>query len=318
MAGEQAMKTLTPWTSRVQDYITHRRDLGYSLAADASQLLNFARFADRIGQQRLTVALAVKWAMASKKVTAITRTRRIVVVRGFAKYWHRFDPSTEIAPIGLFGPIGRRLTPHIYTEDEIVAILCATSRLRPLKGLRPITCYTVFGLLASTGLRLAEAINLTRADVNFDSGVINIRDAKFRKQRLIPLHPTVVDQLKTYAKKRDEFASKPATNNFFLMDNGKSASLDAINQALRTVCNRLGWNPRGDHARHRAHDFRHYFIVRNLLNWQRQGIDPDRRILALSTYVGHGSLASTYWYVTGVPELLANAAERVRSDGGLK
>lgn len=240
MAREHAMTTSTPWKSRVQDYISHRRDLGYSLTADASQLLNFALFADRIGQQRLTIALAVKWARASKKTTAITRTRRIVVVRGFAKYWHRFDSMTEIPPIGLFGPIGRRLTPHIYTEDEIVSMLSATSRLRPLKGLRPVTCYAVFGLLASTGLRLSEALNLARADVNLDSAVLDIREAKFRKQRLIPLHPTVVVQLTNYAKKRDEFVPNPESNNFFLMDNGKPASLDAINQALRTVCKRLG------------------------------------------------------------------------------
>lgn len=306
------MKTSTPWVSRVQDYIAYRRDLGYSLTADASQLLNFARFADQLGQKRLTAAFAIEWAKASKKQTSITWTRRIVVLRGFAKYWHRFDPMTEIPPLGLFGPIGRRLTPHIYTEDEVMAILSATARLRPLKGLRPATCYTVFGLMASTGLRLSEVLNLTRTDVNFDSGILNIQGAKFCKQRLVPLHPTVVGQLKNYAERRDQSIAKSETDSFFLMDNGKSATFDGINQALRTVCRRLGWTPRGDHTRHRPHDFRHYFIVQNLMNWQRQEIDPDCRILALSTYVGHGSLSSTYWYITGVPELLTIAAERVR------
>ncbi len=76
------------------------------------------------------------------------------------------------------------------------------------------------------------------------------------------------------------------------------------------------WRARGDHPAPRIHDLRHSFICHRLERWHAQGLDVDRHILALSTYVGHAKVTDTYWYVTATPELLAIAAKRFASQAG--
>lgn len=224
----------------------------------------------------------------------------------------RSDPTTEIPPRGLFGPAHRRLVPHIYTEAELSALLEAANGLAPERGLRPATCRCVFGLLAACGLRISEALALTCADVDLVAGVLCIREAKFHQQRLVPLHPSVTKALSTYASWRDRLVPRPTCDRFFLRDDGRAANQSGILYALQTLCEQQGWQPRGDYPHHRLHDLRHTFIVRSTLRFYEQGVDLDRAILALSTYVGHAKVSDTYWYFTGIPELMAIAAERFR------
>ena len=72
----------------------------------------------------------------------------------------------------------------------------------------------------------------------------------------------------------------------------------------------LGWVDRGGHGQPRVHDLRHSFAVRRLILWHEQGVGLDQRMLALSTYMGHVKISNTYWYLTGVPELMALAGAR--------
>jgi integrase/recombinase XerD len=240
----------------------------------------------------------------------LTWGRRLEVLRGFARYCLRVDPATEIPPSDLFGRAHRRLVPHIYTEIELVALLEATTTLAPPQGLRPLTCRCVFGLLAASGLRISEALSLKRADVDLATGVLCIRNPKFNQQRLVPLHPSVTTCLSTYAQRRDQLISRPACDRFFLRDDGQPANQSGVLYALQTLCQQLGWKPRGNYTHHRLHDLRHTFIVRSMLRFYEQGIDVNRAVLALSTYVGHAKVSHTYWYFTGIPELMAIAAER--------
>jgi integrase/recombinase XerD len=311
LAGEAIMTKFISWTRRVEAYVAYRRDLGFALKIDEKILLQFARFAEKMGHKdRLNVALATQWARISKSQAPITWGRRLDVLRGFAKYCQRFEADTEVPPQNLFGPTHRRLVPHIYTDAEILALLAAADNLLPINGLRPATCRTIFGLLASSGLRISEAVGLTRADVDLSAGVLTIREAKFHKSRLVPLHTTVTAALRSYAQLRDRIVSKPNSEHFFLLDNGKPANQRTILYALHQLCKKLGWQPRGDYSHHRLHDLRHTFIVRSTLGFYQQGIDIDRAVLALSTYVGHAKVADTYWYFTGIPELMDIAAER--------
>jgi integrase/recombinase XerD len=305
------MNTLTSWQSRVEMYLVHRRNLGFDLALDATRLRHFARFADQItGEDRLTVALAAQWARASNRQTPITWARRIEVLRGFAKFWQRYDATTEIPPADLFGTAHRRLVPHIFTDAELATLLQATDRLVSPQGLRPATCRTIFGLLAASGLRISEATKLTRADVDLDAGILHIREAKFHKSRLVPVHPSVAAELKSYVKLRDRIVLRPVSDCFFVRDDGKAANQAGLLYALQTLCRELGGQPRGDYSHHRLHDLRHTFIVRSTLRSYERGIDPDRAVAALSTYVGHAKVSDTYWYFTGIPELMAIAGER--------
>jgi len=304
------MNGTVSWGDRVNTYLSYRRSLGFSLAPESLYLPQFARFAEQQHAQRLTVELAIDWACTSKRQTPITRAHRIIRLRGFARYCQRFDPDGEIPPLGLFGRTSRRLVPHIYTEQELAELLDATSKLRPSDGLRPLTYQTIYGLLASCGLRIGESIRLKRTDVDLDGGVLSVIGTKRHKSRFVPLHSSAVRALQTYAHQRDRRVLSPQSDDFFLLDNGKPLSRPRICCVLHRLAGELGWKPRGDYAQHRVQDFRHTFIVKNILHAFEAGLDIDRVVLALSTYVGHDHIADTYWYVTGIPELMAIASER--------
>jgi site-specific recombinase XerD len=305
------MSAAVSWMSRVETYLAYRRRHGFKLTFDETRLRSFARFADDIGtEEHLTIALAVTWARASQRPSPVTWARRIEVLRGFARFCLRQDPATEIPSRDLFGPPHRRLVPHIYNEAELCTLLDAAKSLAPVQGLRPATCRCVFGLLAASGLRISEALALTRDAVDLAAGVLRIREAKFHRERLVPLHPSATACLIVYAQLRDRLVPRPTCERFFLRDDGHPANQSGILYALQTLCEQLGWQARGDYPHHRLHDMRHSFIVRSTLRFYEQGIDVDRAILALSTYVGHAKVSDTYWYFTGIPELMAIAAER--------
>jgi integrase/recombinase XerD len=307
------MNETVSWTDRVNAYLSYRRSVGFSPLPESLYLPQFARFAEQQHASRLTVQLAMDWACTAKRPTPITRAYRILRLRGFAKYCQKFDPDTEIPPLGLFGRTRRRLVPHIYTQQELAELLEATSELHPRDGLRPLTYRTIYGLLASCGLRIGEAIRLTRTDVDLAGGVLSITGTKRHKSRFVPLHASAVRALAAYAQERDRRALWPQSNHFFLLDNGKPPRRPRLCCTLHRLADDLGWKPRGDYPHHRLQDFRHTFIVSNILRAFEAGLEMDRVVLALSTYVGHNHVTDTYWYVTGVPELMAMAGERFRT-----
>ncbi|MFM0101198.1 tyrosine-type recombinase/integrase [Paraburkholderia nemoris] len=305
------MKPATTMVSLVEDYLEYRRRLGFALESDARRLLCFARFADQVGHRGpITEELALRWASSSTRTTAITRAGRLKIPSPFAKYRLQFDPTTEIAPPGLCGPGYRRLTPHIYSEEEIEALLVTARQLPPTGGLRPVTCETVFGLLAATGLRISEALALRRLDVDLERGLLTIRQSKFRKSRLVPLHPTTTEALRAYACDRDKRLRASTTDAFFVSDSGRPMNYRQIEYAFACLRAQLGWRARGGHPRPRIHDLRHSFICRRLIGWYQEGINVDNSMLVLSTYVGHTQVTDTFWYVTGIPELMAIAGDR--------
>jgi integrase/recombinase XerD len=155
-----------------------------------------------------------------------------------------------------------------------------------------------------------EVIRLTSSDVDLNQGLLFVGEAKGHKSRWVPLHPSATDALRTYAQLRDRLVPNPSNERFFLLEEGQPADVPTLQRALDTLCRRLGWIPRGDFAHYRCYDFRHSFVVNTLLHIHDQGIDADHAILALSTYVGHASVAHTYWYCTATPELMAIVGER--------
>lgn len=294
----------------VKDYLAVRRRLGFRLKIQGYQLLRFGRFADAMGHcGPLTLDLAVQWARSNTQ-RPVTWATRIDVLRPFAKYRAQFDPATEIPPPNLLGTGRRRLTPHIYTAQEVKSLLAAAAQLPPVGGLRPATYETLFGLLAATGLRVSEALHLTLEDVDLETGIIRVRESKFRKSRLVPLHPTTIEALQRYARLRDAIVHAPPSDDFFLSDGGRRMLQDTVEHRFRRLCDQLGLRSRGGHPAPRIQDLRHSFITRCLLRWYQQGINVDNEILALSTYVGHAEVTYTYWYVTGVPELMVIATQR--------
>jgi integrase len=294
----------------VKEYLAYRRGLGFKLESDGQLLLRFAEYADQNGHRGpLTTELVLRWARLPADVSPSYLAIRLQAVRGFARYRAIFDSGTEIPPLGLLGARYRRITPHIYTEAEISALLAAARRLPPQTSLRPHTYATLFGLLVCTGLRLSEALNLTRSDVDWHQGLLTIRQTKFRKSRFIPLHPSATDMLKDYAQLRDRFHPASVSEAFFVTFRGTPLRRPTVEGVFGQLRNQLSWSASGG-RRPRVHDLRHTFACRRLIRWYEEGADLDHAIAALSTYLGHAHVTNTYWYLTAVPDLLGLATTR--------
>jgi integrase len=299
------------WLPLVDDYLAVRRGLGFALEQPAWLLRDFARYADRSGHRGpLTTELAVRWALSSRSGDPAQAARRLSAVRQFARHRALLDPATEVPPPGLLGRVPRRRPPHIYSDAELAALLRQASLLRPRGGLRPRTYETFFSLLASTGLRLSEACGLERADVDLEAGVLTVRAGKFGKARLVPLHPSATRALARYAADRDAHGGTAGAGRFFCTERAPELTAAAVEKTFSRIRERLGWTAEGRARRPCIHALRHTFAVRRLLRWYQQGADLERKLLALSTYLGHAKVSDTYWYLTGVPELMAIAAQR--------
>jgi integrase len=297
------------WLPLVEEYLSVRRGLGFALESPAYLLRDFARYADTLGHHGpLTTELAVRWALASRSGNPAQSVRRLGAVRQFARYRALVDPATEVPPPGLLGRRPRRPQPHIYSDAELAALLDQARRLQPTRGLRPRTYVAFFSLLACTGLRLSEACRLAPGDVDLNVGVITVREGKFRKARLVPLHPSTTAALARYAAERDARCEGPG--RFFRTDHAPALDKDAVEKTFGRIRQRLGWTAEGRACQPRIHHLRHSFAVRRLLRWYEEGADLERKLLALSLYLGHAKVSDTYWYLTGVPELMAIAAER--------
>lgn len=306
------MTTVNAMQLRVQDYLDERRRLGHALGIAGSRLLAFARFADDVGHKGpLTLQLIVDWVQGqATRATPITWARRLEIIRPFAKFCAQEDPSTAIPSADLFGRGHRRLTPHIYTDDEVAKLLLAAGGLLPAGSLRPATYQTLFGLIAATGLRLSEALNLRCINFNSAQSRLTIRETKFRKSRHVPLHPTATAVLERYRQQRDRRFGSAAADHFFVNRLGTCLARSTVHGVFQQLRSTLGWIARGDHAAPRIHDLRHTFICKRVKFWQRDGADIDHAMIALATYVGHAGVSHTYWYLTGVPDLMAVVGDR--------
>lgn len=296
---------------RIDDYLAERRRLGFELRSRDTLLAGFARYVvSRHHRGPLTADLMVDWARQDKwhRATPSTWAARLARVRHFARYLKQFEPDTEVPEELAFGPEPGRVAPHIFHEDEIVELLAAARRLGPHGSIRPATYETLFGLMASTGLRVSEAIHLRDIDVDLKHGMLTIRQTKFAKSRQLPMHPSTVAALARYRQQRARHISARADMTFLISSRGRRLGQPLGDRQAHRVFNALGdslgWVNRGAHATPRLHDLRHTFAVRRMMLWHADGTDIDQMMLALSTYMGHAEIFYTYWYLTAVPELM--------------
>ncbi len=300
-------RTMESW---VKEYLYYRRSLGYRLKIEGAQLLDFAQYADKEGcGGHLTIDLTLRWARLPMNCSPLYWARRLEIVRCFARYLAVFDPVSEVPPKGILGPAHRRTTPHIYSEKEIKMLLKACGELKAINGLRPHTYMTLFGLLSCTGLRISEVIKLTNGDVDLDRGLLTIRESKFHKSRLVPLHPSVTGVLKEYVRLRSYHCPVCFSHTFFISNTGKALPYSTVNYVFKTLRSKLGWDSAGEMGRHcRIYDLRHTFATRQLTLWQKQNENVSVLLSALSTYLGHVKVSDTYWYLSAIPELFAATA----------
>jgi integrase len=302
----------------VEGYIAMRHGLGYRSPTQERSLRAFARHLDTANHSGpISLESTLEWATATTSTDPCNPARRLATVRGFLRHLSALDGATEVPAPGLLGSTGARKPPHVYTDEEIAALLHAAAGLDPVGGLRPRCYVTLFGLLACTGLRISEALALSYADVDLDVGVITVRAGKRGLTRLVPLHPSALAPLSDYAAQRAHMFGCPAgTDAFFRTEASERISYNTAHHAFRLVRRRLGWDTAGRTRSPRVHDLRHRMIVRRIQTWHAQGIDVDARIPALATYLGHVEVRDVYWYLSAVPELMGIVAERFEAFSG--
>lgn len=298
------MSTLS---GHVADYLRLRRALGYKLERAGHLLPQLVAYLQAVGSETLTTDLAIAWARLPATARPHYWAARLTVARGFARYLQTIEPATEVPPEAVFPARKHRPAPYLWSQPDIGRLLHGARALRP--PLRAATYEALFGLLAVSGMRVGEALGLDRDDVAFDTGVITIRHAKFDRPRLVPLHPTTTAALHAYATQRDRLRPTPASTAFFVSGVGTPLNRCGVASTLRQITTAMGL--RSDTVHPTAHQLRHSFAVRTLIDWHRSGVRVDEHIATLSTYLGHVSPADTYWYLSASPELMALAAQRL-------
>ena len=300
----------------LDEYLAIRRALGFKLVEPGRLLYKFVFFAEQKGASFITTDLAVEWATQPIGVQPVQWAHRFRMVRLFAQYRSGADPRTEIPPLGLLPRSYHRKPPRLFSEEEITRLLDAAQRLPSPSGLQAATYSTLFGLLAVSGMRVCESITLDREHVDLTRGVLLVRNSKFGKSRLVPIHPTTQDALHQYACLRDQIYPKPKTPAFFMSERGVRLDYSRVYWVFLTLSRQIGLrgprgtpSPRGHSPR--LHDFRHKFAIETLLEWYRSGVDVQRHIPELAAYLGHRHVTDTYWYLSATPELLRLAMLRV-------
>ena len=309
---------MTALRDAAEDYLAIRRAVGFKLRNAGRLLFGFVEFLEAEQATRVTTRLALRWATLPAGATPGWWNSRLCVARGFARYLSAIDPATEVPPAGLLprlGPGSCRAEPYLYSPAEVTALMAAARSI----GSRFVaaTCETLIGLLAVSGIRVGEALRLDAGDLDWARGVLVIRDSKFNRSREVPLHQSALDALRAYARLRDQRYPQPRSASFFVTRSGRRPSYGTVREHFGHLVHRAGLRPRSARCRPRLHDFRHSFACATLEDWYRCGADVQARLPLLSTYLGHIDPASTYWYLSGKPELLALAASRLEASLGV-
>lgn len=291
------------------DYLALRRALGYRMARPEKLLNQFLDHLDSRGETVITVAAALDWARLPAAGTSNWWAYRLSAVRGFATYLHTLDPAHEVPAPDLLPQRPLRASPYLYSDAEITALMAAASTLPT--PLRRATFTTLIGLLAVTGIRVGEAIALDRGDVDLAAGRLTVRFGKFGKTRELVLHPSAVDALRRYQRLRDRLAPRTGTPALFVSLAGTRLRYCNVHHAFHRLVRVAGLTPRSVSCRPRIHDLRHSFAVHAMLDAYAAGEDGQVRLTLLSTWLGHVHPASTYWYLSASPELMAIAGQRL-------
>lgn len=304
---------MTTLSQRLDDYLAVRRSLGFDLSFSGRVLRGFTAFADHQGVDHVTVDLFLRWKAEFGAANNNTWSARLGMVRVFAGWLQGHDARTEVPPAGLISGKQRRTKPYIYSDEEVATLVARAAKLPSRYGLRGWTCSTLFGLIAITGLRINEALKLDDGDVDLAEGVITVRTGKNGKARFVPISPSCVARLGSYRAERTRLLGA-TIGAFFRNDDGRRPTDCCARYNFAHVSQGIGLRETQRFLKHgrgpRIHDLRHTFAVQTIIGWYRKGLNPDREMIKLSTYLGHAKPDHTYWYIEAVPELLQLAAAR--------
>lgn len=300
-----------PLRDALASYLALRRALGYRLVRPEKLLNQFLTHLEATHQNIVTVQNALTWAQQPTNGASNWWGYRLSTVRGFATYLHALDPTHEVPAAELLPQRPQRATPYLYSDADVTALMTAANSLST--PLRRATTATLIGLLAVTGIRVGEAIALDSNDVDLNTGRLLVRHGKFDKTRELWLHPTTLDALQRYQRLRDRAAPVTGTSAFFVSSAGTRLLYCNVHNTFHRLVARAGLTPRSTSCRPRIHDLRHSFAVQAMIDAYTTGQDGQVRLTLLSTWLGHVHPASTYWYLSAAPELMAVAGLRLEA-----
>jgi integrase len=300
---------MSPLQSRARDYLALRRSLGHKLDDVERLLPGLVAYLEQLGHTTVTIDAALAWAQRPDcGPESSVPPRRMSIARGFARFMSGIDPATEVPPLGLLPCHRSRRIPYLYTSADIQALMSAADTIPT--PLRAATYHTLIGLLAATGMRVGEAIRLSRADIDWQDGVMVIRETKFGKSRELPLHRSTIDALADYARVRDREQPRSHASSFFVSTAGTQLIYTNVGFTFRKLLRATDVG-RGSPVIPRIHDVRHSYAVRTVIDWYRAGENVAAWLPRLSTYLGHSDPRHTYAYLSASPELLELAGARL-------
>ncbi len=305
-----------PLAADFADFVT---TLEASASANKTTLTQL-RALDRLTMQRplpsgtIDEALARAWLAPCATRGPNTRRSRYYLLRRVCRFVAKRRPATFV-PGERLRPRGRPpKPPHIYSQEEVRLLLDGALALRDWRRWHPCpirskTMHAIILLLATSGLRISEALHLTLDDVGLDDGVLSIRQSKFRKSRLVPLSTGTVDALRRYYGIRVTVAPAEPSAAFFISGRGKAYSTSCVQGMFRAIAIQAGLRgPKGRGPR--LHDLRATFAVTRLLEWYRDGDNVMTRLPLLSTYLGHACVSDTEVYLNITMTVLEEANTR--------
>lgn len=299
-------------SEQVEAYIAYKQGLGIAMRSEACTMRQLARYAAEVGHDGpVDVGLAVAWARSGGRHAEGYEIKRYEMARRIHEYSCALDGVPPSMPAGLLGKTGNRITPYIYTDEEVSLLMRGAEGLyTQYDRTKPLAFAALIGLIRSTGMRPGEAVALSDSDFDANSGTITVRRAKNGRERILSLDPSVVDAVRDYRRRRDSARSGTTCKNLFVIGGDSPATLGRFQHSfceIRCILLRRGevWHRRPP----RPMDLRHTYAVRTILRWYERGEDVNALLPVLSVCMGHKSVTETYWYLTGTPELMAVAAD---------
>jgi integrase/recombinase XerD len=302
-------------------YLAIREAVGLTNKAQRRLLQNFLSYAVHAGGtdgSPIRAATALAWAWDDAPTTCGVRGRadRLMVVRGFLSFLASVVPGTEVPTLRIVAGATRR-RPYIFSDDEMAGLISAAASPNSYTPFRPSILSTLLGLLASTGLRIGEAVRLTMSDVRLgdEHPALQILQTKFQKSRIVPIHPTVAVALESYLDLRRKHSRDGWSDHVFVNRRGGPLDVHTIGRWFRKLARSQGIAPASEHGLSPSlTSFRHTFAVRRLREWHKAGLDVQSLLPTLAVYLGHVGPESSYWYLSATPDLLRAAGARFALD----
>ncbi len=280
---------------RLTSYLRIREALGMPVGSDSKVLVNFIDFASaEESSDAVTSKLVFDWLDSTTEQRLGDATKRLSLVRQFLLHLSAAFPDTQVPEVRLLCS-RKRPTPFVFSSEEIEQLLQGTAEIAQ-GTFFSVVLRTVLGLISVTGLRASEALDLDRSDVALQDelGTLLIRESKFHKSRIVPLHPSTVQRVAAYVNLRDCLDKRLQTTALFVSRRGKRLSYSALQQSFRTIVDRVGIQPHADGKKPTLHSLRHSFVVARLQSWHEEGVDVQSRLVHLATYLGHVGIRENY------------------------